>query len=375
MFDWLSRKGERPAPARVPFAVLDGYDGARGGVPRSYEARARAALSDNPVASRAVRLVAEAVGSAPLNIEGGAGVEALLAQPNARTSGAAFLERIAAHLVLHGNAYLDSGAGTDGRAAELHVLAPERMRVVCDVRGWPDGFAYRVGGQETRLAGPSDEAAGILHIRALSPLDEIYGQGALDAASGPIAAHNEASRWNRALLSNAARPSGALMFEAGDGGALSAEQFDRLREEMDAGFSGAARAGRPLLLEGGLKWQPLSMTPADLDFAAGQAAAARDIALALGVPPMLLGLPGDSTHANYMEANRALWRLTVLPLAGRITEALSGWLATWWPEARVTVDLDRVPALAADREKLWARVSAADFLTADEKKRVLGLGE
>src|SRR3546814_1030491 len=81
---------------------------------------------------------------------------------------------------------------------------------------------------------------------------------------------------------------------------------------MAAGFQGAANAGRPMLLEGGLKWQPLSLTPADMDFTETKAAAAREIALAFGVPPMLLGLPGDNTYANYQEANRALWRLTIL---------------------------------------------------------------
>ena len=84
---------------------------------------------------------------------------------------------------------------------------------------------------------------------------------------------------------------------------------------MEAQFAGAGNAGRPLLLEGGLKWQAMSLTPADMDFAGLKAAAAREIALAFGVPPMLLGLPGDATYANYREANRALWRLTVLPMA------------------------------------------------------------
>ena len=61
-------------------------------------------------------------------------------------------------------------------------------------------------------------------------------------------------------------PSGALVYDPGDGAALSGEQFARLRAEMEAAFQGAGNAGRPMLLEGGLKWQPLSLTPADMDF-------------------------------------------------------------------------------------------------------------
>src|SRR3546814_2449245 len=89
----------------------------------------------------------------------------------------------------------------------------------------------------------------------------------------------------------------------------SPELFARLKEEMAAGFQGAANAGRPMLLEVGLKWQSLSLTPADMDFTETKAAAAREIALAFGVPTMLLGLPGDNTYANYQEADRKSTRL------------------------------------------------------------------
>ncbi|MGB3721547.1 MAG: phage portal protein, partial [Pacificimonas sp.] len=113
MFNWLSRKGERTASARYPLAFLRDLTTSDGDVPRGYEARARAALCENPVAARAVRLVAEAAGAADLLIETGApedadALSALLAAPNPRLSGAAFLERIAAHLVLHGNAYVQA---------------------------------------------------------------------------------------------------------------------------------------------------------------------------------------------------------------------------------------------------------------------------
>src|SRR3546814_16020866 len=103
---------------------------------------------------------------------------------------------------------------------------------------------------------------------------------------------------------------------------LSAEQVDRLREELAESFAGGANAGRPLLLEGGLKWQALSLSPAEMDFLALKDSSAREIAMAFGVPPMLLGLPGAATYANYREANRALWRLTGLPLFATILEAI-----------------------------------------------------
>jgi HK97 family phage portal protein len=367
MPDWnilsrFQRKGGRPPLPRFPTGLTASWDTAA--VPQGYEANARAALRQNPVAARAIRLVAEAIGEAPMSITGG--IETLLAAPNPRQSRGAFLEALGAHLLLHGNAYVSAAPGTDGRPAELHALRPERVSLELDGAGWPVAYLYRAGTATTRMT-----ADDVLHIRALGPLDDHLGEGCLAAAAAAIATHNAATTWNRALLANAARPSGALVM-AGEA-PLSAEQFDRLKAEMTAGFEGAANAGRPMLLEGGLRWQALSLSPADMDFAGSHQAAARDIALALGVPPMLLGLPGDNTYANYAEANRALWRLTILPMAGRIAGAMTQWLGSWWPEASLAVDLDRVPALASDREKLWAMVTAADFLSGDEKRRLLGI--
>jgi len=114
------------------------------------------------------------------------------------------------------------------------------------------------------------------------------------------------------LLDNAARPSGALTYDPPDGAALSGSQFERLREEVERQFSGSGNAGRPMLLEGGLRWQSLGLSPTDMDFVAVKEAAARDIALAFGVPPVLLGLPGDTAYSNLREAGRALYRQTVL---------------------------------------------------------------
>lgn len=128
-----------------------------------------------------------------------------------------------------------------------------------------------------------------------------------------------------------------------------------------------------MLLEGGLSWQSMALSPADMDFVALKSNAAREIALAFGVPPMLLGLPGDNTYANYREANRALWRLTLLPLADKITAVIAQGLEHWWADAALAIDQDRVPALSEDRERLWAQIGAADFLSPEEKRAMLGI--
>jgi HK97 family phage portal protein len=130
-----------------------------------------------------------------------------------------------------------------------------------------------------------------------------------------------------------------------------------------------------LLLEGGLKWQALSLTPADMDFVALKDGAARDIALAFGVPPVLVGLPGDATYANAREAGRALYRQTILPMAAKILDALAAMLSDWLGPVSLSVDTDQISELAEDRTALWQAVGAAGFLTDAEKRDMLGFKE
>ncbi|MEA3061946.1 MAG: hypothetical protein QOJ94_1727 [Sphingomonadales bacterium] len=368
---WFGRKAGRHAVRPLLFRAW-GTAPSAGEWPRSYEAQVREAYLGNPVAQRAVRLVAESVAWAPLNaLPGGTAAARALALANP-----ALLEAAASQLLLHGNAYLQILVDADGQPAELFALRPERVKVEAGAGGWPAAYLYKAGESKTRL--PARDGLGrpsLVHIKATHPLDDHYGLGCLGAAAGAVAIHNAATKWNKALLDNAARPSGALVYAPGDGAVLADDQYERLKSEIEAEFSGTANAGRPLLLDGGLKWEAMSLSPADMDFVGLKAAAAREIALAFGVPPMLLGLPGDATYANYREANRALWRLTVLPLGDKIAGALAAALAAWWPGLTLALDVDQVTALAEDRQRLWSQVSAADFLSREEKREMLGFGD
>ena len=364
------------APARVPLArhFVSPWQWAyeRGGtrLPYEYRTAVRQAFLENPVAQRAVRIVADGVGGAPL-AECDARARALV---SATSAGQSLLETLAAQLLLHGNAFVQVAKDGAGKPVELFALRPERISVVPDAEGWPAAYAYTVGDRKLTL--PLEDEAGwpnLIHLKGYHPGDDHYGAGCLAAAEQAVMIHNSAAAWNRALLDNAARPSGALVFAADDGGGLTTEQFERLKAELERSYSGEGNAGRPMVLEGGLSWQSMALSPAEMDFAELKASAARDIALAFGVPPMLLGLPGDNTYSNYREANRALWRLTLLPLAGKILGGLSEGLRPWFPKLALAVDLDRVPALAEDRQQLWAQVTAADFLDASEKRALLGL--
>lgn len=360
-------------------APLAAVFSSRGGswTSRSYAGLARDGYLRNPVGHRCVRLVAEAAASVPLLLYGGDGelsdhaALSLLRRPNGRTGGTDFFEALYSHLSIAGNAYVEPVA-IAGELRELYLLRPDRVRVLEGSDGWPGAYEYRAGNAVRRFAAEG-EGPRLLHLKTFHPLEDHAGYAPLSAALGALDLHNAAATWNKALLDNSARPSGALVYQPKEGGNLSPAQYDRLKQELEEGYSGAVRAGRPLLLEGGLDWKAMALTPRDMDFIEARNGAARDIALALGVPPMLIGVPGDNTYANYQEANRAFWRLTVLPLIGRVTGSLSPWLSDAFGEAlRLEPDLDQVSGLAAERSELWQRLSGAGFLTDAEKREAVG---
>ncbi|WP_407047991.1 phage portal protein [Methyloraptor flagellatus] len=346
--------------------------------PRDYAGLAREGYARNPIVFRAVRMVCEAAASVPLLLyedDRELTVHPLLdliARPNPHECGRDLIEGVLGHLLVSGNAYVER-VDIDGVPRELYRLRPDRMKLVPGPDGWPEAYEYSVNGRSVRFAVDGEAPSPILHLKQFHPLDDQYGFAPIEAAQVSLDVHNQASAWAKALLDNSARPSGALVYQAKDGGNLSDEQFSRLKKELEDGFQGASNAGRPLLLEGGLDWKAMGYSPKDMDFIEAKREAAREIALAFGVPPMLLGIPGDNTYSNYAEANRAFWRLTVLPLVARTTEALTGWLGpAFGARLRLGWDVDAIEALADERSALWKRLGEATFLDEDEKRLAVG---
>ncbi|UWR06018.1 phage portal protein [Ruegeria sp. B32] len=380
VFDFLRRGSAEKAPeakASAAGPVVAWQTGGRvAWSPRDTASLTRTGFSGNPVGFRSVKLIAEAAAALPLVLQDDAQryethpVLRLMRRPNAAQGKAELLEALFGQLLLSGNAYVEAVQAEGGLPVELHVLRSDRMSVVPGADGWPRAYDYTAGGKTHRFP-----AEAICHIKSFHPQDDHYGFSPMQAAAMAIDVHNSASRWSKSLLDNAARPSGALVWKGGDGqGVMAEEQFRRLSDEIEANYRGARNAGRPMVLEGGLDWKPMGFSPADMEFQKTKEAAAREIALAFGVPPMLLGIQGDATYSNYQEANRAFYRLTVLPLVTRVAAALSGWLSGFTGEDLVLKpDLDQVPALAAERDAQWARVANADFLTDAEKRALLGL--
>jgi HK97 family phage portal protein len=383
VFEFLKRSEavvpEKKASATGPVVAYHG-SGRVAWSPRDTASLTRTGFAGNPVGFRAVKLIAEAAAALPLVVQDCDRrydvhpLMALIARPNGAQGRAELFEALYGQMLLTGNGYLEAVGGDGAVPAELHVLRSDRMSVVPGSDGWPVGYEYAVGGRKHRFA-VSEAGSPICHIKSFHPQDDHYGFSPMQAAATAVDVHNSASRWSKALLDNAARPSGAIVYRGADGqSALSEDQYARLLTEMESHHQGAQNAGRPMLLEGGLDWKPMGFSPSDMEFQKTKEAAAREIAVAFGVPPMLLGVSGDATYANYQEANRAFYRLTVLPLAARVTASVAHWLSGFTGEpVELKPDLDQVPALASERDQQWRRVSDASFLSDAEKRALLGL--
>ncbi len=383
VFDFL-RRGPVAVPEQKASAtgrvVAWGSSGRVAWSPRDVVSLTKTGFLGNPIGFRAVKLISEAAAALPLVLQDAARryeshpVLELITRPNGVQGRAELFEAVYGYLLLSGNAYLEAVQGVGALPGELHALRADRMSLVPGNDGWPVAYDYNVSGRTHRFD-MSGGLAPICHIKSFHPQDDHYGFSPLQAAAVAMDVHGSASAWSKALLDNAARPSGAIVYKGADGQAgLSNDQYDRLVSEMEQHHQGARNAGRPMLLEGGLDWKPMGFSPSDMEFQKTKEAAAREIAIAFGVPPMLMGIPGDATYANYQEANRAFFRLTVLPLATKVTAAVSHWLSGFTDEVvELRPDLDQIPALAAERDQQWARVGAADFLTPGEKRALLGL--
>jgi len=315
MFDRLKsmlRAPEQKLSRTARLIALEGGGRARW-TPRDYAALAREGYARNAIVHRAVRLIAESIGGLSFVLYEGANeltahpLLDLLARSNPRQDGASLLETVSAHLLLAGNAYVEAvglpGEGDGQSVRELYALRPDRMKVVPGPDGWPQAYEYTVAGATVRF----DQSAAqppILHLTFFNPVDDYYGLAPLEAAACAVDTHNAAAAWNKALLDNAARPSGALVYAGPDGLVLSDQQFERLKKELDQQFTGTANAGRPMVLEGGLDWKAMSLSPKDMDFMEAKHSAAREIALAFGVPPMLLAIEDPANPINAWRSPR-----------------------------------------------------------------------
>lgn len=291
----------------------------------------------------------------------------LLRRPNPEQGKRAFFESYVGFMGLSGNGYLEVLTGDlSGLPRELWPVRPDRMRVVPDAKNRVGGYIYTLGGRE--VAWDRDH---VMHTKLFNPLDDWYGMSPIQAAAYAIDHDNESSAYDIGLLRNMAVPSGALVSQ----GELSDKSFTRLEKMMEEDHQGADNAGKPLVLDGGLDWKAMGLSPQDLAIIESQKWNATRICSAFGVPIEVVGL-GDTTYANKREARKGLYEEAIIPLAELIRDDLNSFLVPRYGERlRLDFDRDRIPALQEDQDKKWLRVNGATFLTVNEKRAAMDYEE
>jgi len=383
----LFKNNEIKASAAAPLLVQFGGGQPRF-TPRQYDRLSDEGYRKNIIVYRAVSLVSKNAASVPLKVFQGIGKDKkrldethalvkLLKRPNPNQATTEFFESLYSYFLISGNSYIEA-VGVDGKEPmELWCLRPDRMQIIPGKGGVPDAYRYNIGGRSIDFkADKLNGLSRILHIKSFHPLDDWYGMSPLEAAAFSIDQHNDAAKWNASLLQTSGRPSGAIVYKPVDNDAsdvMSDIQRDNLKLELENFFSGANNAGRPLVLEGGLDWKEMSLSPKDMDWLAGKDVSAREIALAFNVPPQLIGINGSLTFSNFEQARLALYDDAVIPLLEHVKCELNNWLASrFGDEISIEYDLDNIEALAPRRNEIWDRLNSATFLTVNEKREMLG---
>jgi HK97 family phage portal protein len=369
------RRAERKESAAAKILVMS--PGQAVWSPRNYGSFAKEAYAKNVVAYQAINRIADAIASVKLGIYRGETelvehpLAKLLNRPNPLQSHGDYMRAKVGFLLLAGNGY-EERVTVGKQVRELYQLRPDRMKIIPSNSGVPAAYEYSVNQQKVRFdVEPRTLDSDVRQLKMWNPVDDWYGMSPIEAGAYAIDQNNESMNWMQALLQNSARPSGALTVK--DSGTLSDENFNRLKAQIEEQYSGSSNAGRPMLLEGGLEWQQMGLSPSDMGIIETKFSSARDVALVFGVPPQLLGIPGDSTYSNYKEARLAFWEDTVLPLLEMILNDWNSWLAAPLG-VEIRADVDSIPAIAEKRFALWDMADKSTDLTINERRQLKGYG-
>lgn len=354
---------------------------------RDYAKLAKEGYQQNPVVSRAVGMIAEAVANIPWVMYTGKGDDKtevedhpfldLMKAPNPEQDWQSLIAALISYYKISGNLYCERTEEAKFERMELYAHRADRIQVVPDATGVPDAYEYRCGGDVRRFdVDPTRQVRPLLHLKTFNPLNDWYGQSPLDACAWAIDLHNSYSSHNLGLLQNSGAPSGALAFEGfgQEPGTLDGDRAEKLLAQIRGEERGYDRSGSRMLLDGGKwSWLQMGLDAEKMQALEGKNQAAREIAFTLGVPPMLLGIPGDNTYSNYQEARQAFYQDTVIPLARMLVRAFQQWFAKpLGKDITLDLDLDNLDALATARAEQWDRIEKSEQLTTNEKREAMG---
>ena len=306
-----------------------GYTFFFGGTTSGKAVTERSAMQMTAVYS-CVRILAEAVAGLPLNLyrytEDGGKEKAidhplyllLHDEPNPEMSSFVFRETLMTHLLLWGNAYAQVIRNGKGEVVALYPLMPNKMTVDRDERGQlyysyqrSNDEAIRSKGQ-TVILRPSD----VLHIPGLG-FDGLVGYSPIAMAKNAIGMAIACEEYGAKFFANGAAPGGVLEHP----GTIKDPQ--RVRESWQSTFGGSGNANKIAVLEEGMKYTPIGISPEQAQFLETRKFQINEIARIFRVPPHMVGDLEKSSFSNIEQQSLEFVKYTLDPWVVRWEQSLT----------------------------------------------------
>ena len=309
--------------------VGSSYSFYMGGSSTGKNVNERSAMQMTAVYS-CVRILAEAVAGLPLHLyrykEDGGKERAidnnlyhlLHDEPNKEMSSFIFRETLMTHLLLWGNAYAQIIRNGKGEVVALYPLMPNKMQVDRDENGELYYIYTRSSDEAKTMEGvtvyltPRD----VLHIPGLG-FDGLVGYSPIAMAKNAIGLAIATEEYGAKFFANGAAPSGVLEHPG------TIKDPSRLRENWNSTFGGSVNSGKVAVLEEGMKYTPISISPEQAQFLETRKFQIDEIARIFRVPPHMVGDLEKSSFSNIEQQSLEFVKYTLDPWVIRWEQSLS----------------------------------------------------
>ena len=343
---------------------------------REFVAFATEGYRDNPTVRACIMAKQKAAIECPIILvnEKGEAVEnhpilALLNKPNLMQSWEKFLtQMIGSHDIAGEGDVLKIGIG---QSVELWPLRPDWLEITTFSMGLPVSYSYTPSDTYEESTVKQYQFSELMIWAEYNPLFRWRGLSPLYSAAYSIDTLNEYAKSNKAMLENGMTPSGVLWTDS----EVSDTSFNRLQEQFNGKYAGAKNSGKPMILDGGLKWQGMSFSPRDMEFVSGKRLSQLDVCQVLRVPPQIVGIEGSQTFANYEQARAAFYEDEVIPMVNGLLSELLNFLRKDFklpPTYKLIVDADGITALEPRRAERNKVIDGLTSLKVDEKRAAMG---
>jgi HK97 family phage portal protein len=266
--------------------------------------------------------------------------------PNLHQTWADFVEWLMASVLLRGNALAEIVTDARGAVAELRPIPWEHCNVQLLMTGrlvYDVTEMTSVGGTGRMRRLLQDQ---VLHLRDRSD-DGLIGRSRLQRAAAVLQAGLSIQEFANALYRNGVNPSGAIELD----GKLGDPAFKDLENRFRNAFSGASNAAKALILDQGLKWKQISISPEDAEFLASRRFTVEELARLFGCPPPVIG---DLTNGTFTNSETVLRWFAQATLSYWIAKLESEFQRSVFVNASRSLEIDLSGLLRGAPAERWA---------------------